>query len=375
MSVNLQDVAKSAGVSSATVSYVLNGRTDQVSKAMQTKVLATAQRLGYRPNLAARTVSTGRFFSVLMVHGTRKNTNWLSWETVTAAYDELAARGYHMGYARIPDEQLTDPEYAPKFLQQWMCDGLLLNYIASVPQRMDELIRGHCLPSIWINVKAETDCIRPDDFAAGAMIVQRLLELGHRRIAYADLWLHRSLQHGHQHYSKPDRLEGCRQAMAQAGRQLELWCDADWAPGREVSFIRDRLSRANRPTAVIGYSEREIRACQLAAAQVRLTLPADLSLATFGTPSLLPTDELHVSMAVLPDARIGTEAVRLLLERIENSGASQPTKVIPFEWQAGWSVALCSAPAARSRAKTRSEATCVQVKKVKTIKTKDRTER
>jgi LacI family transcriptional regulator len=207
------------------------------------------------------------------------------------------------------------------------------------------------------------------------MIVQRLLELGHRRIAYADLSLQRSLQLGHQHYSKPDRLEGCRQAMAQSGRQIDLWCDADWDPGREVSFMRDRLSRANRPTAMIGYSEPEIRACQLAATQVGLALPSDLSLATFGAPASSPTDELHVSMAVLPGARIGTEAVRLLLVRIENPGASQPSKVIPFEWQEGWSVAPCSAPAARSRAKPHSEATSVQVKKDKPIKAKNKIER
>ena len=58
MPITLNDIAIDAGVSKATVSYVLTGRTDHVGKDVRTKVLRTARRLGYRLNLAARTVST-----------------------------------------------------------------------------------------------------------------------------------------------------------------------------------------------------------------------------------------------------------------------------------------------------------------------------
>jgi len=341
MRVSIAQIAAEAGVDKSTVSRILSGKADaaRISQRRIAHVQRVARKLGYCPNLAARTVSTGRFFNVLMVHGTRAHTSGLSWEVLTAAHDGLAAAGYHLTYARVPDELLTDPQYVPHCLQHWMCDGLLINYIAGVPARMVELMRGHNLPSVWINIKADADCVRPDDFAAGAMIGRRLLERGHRHIAYLDRSLQKSEAEGVQHYSKRDRLAGCRQEVEQAGLRLELWCDAAWAPDAEMQFVHERLARSDRPTAVVAYSEVEALACQMAALRARLKIPVDLSLVTFGMPSSKPTDELHISMAVQPDVRVGAEAVRLLLTKMQRPTVAHVAVAIPFEWEEGLTLA------------------------------------
>ena len=59
-SVRLIDVAEAAGVSIATVSYVLNNRHDMVSEQTRHHVLETARRLGYRPNIIARNLQSSR---------------------------------------------------------------------------------------------------------------------------------------------------------------------------------------------------------------------------------------------------------------------------------------------------------------------------
>jgi len=59
MSVRSEDVAREVGVSRATVSQILNGRGERFAETTRQKVLATAQRLGYRPSVAARTLATG----------------------------------------------------------------------------------------------------------------------------------------------------------------------------------------------------------------------------------------------------------------------------------------------------------------------------
>jgi len=348
MRVSIGQIAREAGVDKSTVSRILTGKADaaRISQPRIAHVRRVANTLGYWPNLAARTVSTGRFFNVLMVHGTRAHTSGLSWEILTAAHDSLATAGYHLTYARVPDELLTDPKYVPHCLQHWMCDGLLINYIAGVPDRMVELLRTHGLPSVWINTKSEVDCVRPDDLGAGAQIGRRLIELGHRHIAYMDRSLYRSAAEGVQHYSKRDRLAGCRQEVELAGGRLELWCDPEWTPGAEMPFVRAQLARQDRPTAVVSYSQAEAVACQMAALAAGLTLPIDLSLVTFGLPASTPMDELHMCMAVQPDLRVGAEAVRMLLAKVHRPAIPQPAVSVPFAWEEGQT--LASPPRAKT---------------------------
>jgi len=340
MRVSIGQIAREAGVDKSTVSRILTGKADaaRISQPRIAHVRRVAHTLGYWPNLAARTVSTGRFFNVLMVHGTRAHTSGLSWEILTAEHDGLATAGYHLTYARVPDELLTDPKYVPHCLQHWMCDGLLINYIAGVPDRMVELIRTHGLPSVWINTKSEVDCVRPDDLEAGATVARKLLAQGHRRIAYIDRSFHRAVAEGVQHYSKRDRLAGCRQEVEQAGGRLESWIDG-WMPGAERPFVRAQLARQDHPTAIVAYSQAEALACQMAALGVGLTVPADLSLVTFGMPASTPMDELHMSMAVQPDIRVGAEAVRMLLAKVQRPAIPQPAVSVPFAWEEGQTLA------------------------------------
>ena len=60
MNTTIEDVAREAGVSIATVSRYLNGRTGEVSMQTGTRIQAVVERLGYVPNLAARSLKTGR---------------------------------------------------------------------------------------------------------------------------------------------------------------------------------------------------------------------------------------------------------------------------------------------------------------------------
>lgn len=108
----VRTVADAAGVSTATVSNVLAGRHDRVSETTRAKVLAVVERLGYRPNPAARTVRTGQTRLALLSLG------WLSdpWtlDLVTAVADRLRPRGLHTlvlpggDWAEVLDQQGAD---------------------------------------------------------------------------------------------------------------------------------------------------------------------------------------------------------------------------------------------------------------------------
>src|SRR4051812_31906827 len=70
------DIAHKAGVSQVTVSHVLSGR-GRVGEEVRQRVLDIARRLGYRPNAAARAISTGKFGCVTLLMGVRQQTSEL----------------------------------------------------------------------------------------------------------------------------------------------------------------------------------------------------------------------------------------------------------------------------------------------------------
>jgi DNA-binding LacI/PurR family transcriptional regulator len=63
----------------------------------------------------------------------------------------LTERELHLTLGDLPDESLTDEAYVPRILREWSVDGLLINYIAGIPDKMIELIGRYQIPSVWLN--------------------------------------------------------------------------------------------------------------------------------------------------------------------------------------------------------------------------------
>src|SRR5271170_6072820 len=110
MAVTLRDIAASANLSQPTVSRVLNNTHKQVgiSDESAEKIRAIAKQLGYRPNMAARSIANGVFRNVVLIQGTREKTSDLPGHLQGAIHDVLAKSEYHLTLSRLSDSQLTD---------------------------------------------------------------------------------------------------------------------------------------------------------------------------------------------------------------------------------------------------------------------------
>jgi len=336
MPVTLQDIAERTGVTAATVSYVLNGRTDQVGEEMQAKVLQTARRLGYRPNASARAVKSGRHGTVAIVMSPEQHRSTLPPRLLIGIVGELAKHGLNLLLDYVTDEQLTSEATLPCLLRERSCDGMLLNYHAHIPGRLEGLTERFRLPVIWINAERECDSVYPDDFGAGVRAVGSLLAAGHRRIAYVDITYHGAERFDILHFSKPARLEGYRQAMRQAG--LPPICvlpENDRDGAREMQRL---LHGADRITAAIGYAHLDVDVVALAAARSGLEIPADLSLVAFSGDNM-PIGALKVTSMVIPEQQVGHAAVEMLLKKICNPRHALPSRIQPFEFDAGETLA------------------------------------
>ena len=340
----LKDIASIVGVHPSTVSYVLNGKGDRIGVRPEraARILEVAQRLGYRPNAAARSVRRGRFKTLALVLGYEWGLDHLPSKLLSGLGLGLNDHGLNLLWAPLPNPKYTGQAFDPGFLNELSCDGLIISWDENVPPELTVLINRHRIPAIWINLRREADCVHPDDFAAGKRAAEHLLALGHRRIAYSNM--HRSTLDEERlaalHYSLRDRRDGCAAALRTAGLALMpgLVNDGQGMTRQDQEAAAERLLRhPDRPTAVFCYADDYIVLARVAQ-RLGLGIPVDLSVICCAN---LPENLLDLELCTLvpPSLELGRQAVALLEQRIAQPDRSLPPLALPFDFVPGMSCA------------------------------------
>lgn len=267
---------------------------------------------------------TGRFDQVVVVQSMSTSASHLPPGMLDGILAGLAERGVSLGVAKFNDEQLAQDVFVPRTLAEMMCDGFLLNYDTNIPPAMLAVLARHRTPVVWINSRQPADCVHPDDHAAGRLATEHLLALGHRRIVYADLFVSHTT---FCHYSRHDRRQGYRDALAAAGLPAWEWCPARVPDDPAEAAASALLAPSHRATAVVGYSIFEISTLQRAAALRGLRLPQDLSLVVIDDGQVFSG---HRLTTVAHDiVAVGRLAAERLLDRVAASRRRPPVVVAP----------------------------------------------
>jgi DNA-binding LacI/PurR family transcriptional regulator len=297
--VKSEDVAREAGVSRATVSLVLNGRTDiQIPEATRQRVREAARALGYRPHRSGRAVRSGKTGSVALV---------LSSVSVRSLFTPLLLDGLIEGAARHDQHllvaRLDDASFEPKLLREFAADGLVLNYNSEAPPALAERIAQAKIPAVWINDKRAFDSVYPDDFEGARAATQARIAEGHTKIGYAG-WTPGP------HYSMADRLDGYRTALEESGLPECVALLETASP----DVLKDC-------TAVLCYSP-----------DVLKILWTENVRTTFSVIHAYPfsTLEEDFDTYLLPDHALGLAAIELLMQKITNPDAPVPGRALPL---------------------------------------------
>jgi len=339
MAGTIKQIAAKSGLSPVTVSHILNPkRTKLFREETRRRVLEVARELGYRPNAAARAMSTGRFGAVALLLSAQQGRSYLPMGLLDGIHDALADAGMHLNVSKLPDEQLTSEGVVPKILRESMADGLLINYTDHIPDRMITLIEEYSIPSVWINSKQRGDCVHPDDFAAGRDATQRLIGLGHRRIAYAD-YVYTPRQVKSAHYSAADRQAGYEQAMNAAGLAPRILRPKKPLPAeRRLDFTCRWMAADDRPTALVGYGQHPVVAAWVLAREQGLTVGPDLSLIAIADRQVTVAG-MPISSMVVDEGAVGRGATEMLLDTIDSPEQVSPPQAVRFEYRDGGTVA------------------------------------
>ncbi len=342
MSVNVfNSIAERVGVSPRTVQRVLNGTTRDrrptiVQRAEQ--IRAMARELNYVPNAAAKATATGRFHNIALVLGTDSHRSSLPERLLRGLSERLNTMDMSMSLLQLTDDQLCDPDRMPRLLREVAADGMLIDYTHGAPAGMEAVIRRNRIAAVWINVKRDTDCVRPNDFAAAYDLTRRLLSGGHRRIAFLDVSYGPAMPNPH--YSVADRADGYRSAMDDAGLSPVTFLPPDGekvdGPDR-VRFCRAILERPDRPTAVVCYGESGLIAMTVAAAHLGLVVPRELSLTTFFEHQPYIDGALVAGM-LMPSEDVGRVGLETLLEKMSHPSAELEARLVRALYLEGGSI-------------------------------------
>jgi DNA-binding LacI/PurR family transcriptional regulator len=264
--VTSQDVAAAAGVSRATVSYVLNGVEHQrISAATRARVLGAAERLGYVPSAVASALRAGRTTIVVLAMPAWPLGPPVA-EAVAAAVGELERLGYT---ALVHFVQPGDARAVARAFERVQPVGLIAPAGDLPPDRVDALRRNGTLAIVALARRPlpYVATLAFDQALVGRVVLEHLAERGHKRVLavlpdggpLADI--------------AAERLAGAQKA---SGARLATLRSAP-----DVESIRaalaPRLEGSRPPTALYAFNDEFALAAIAALAELGLSVPGDLA--------------------------------------------------------------------------------------------------
>jgi len=303
--VKMADVARTAGVSVATVSKVVNGRYG-VAQATIDRVQQVIEQLGYEASLGAQSLRSHRtnVLGILVAEFEPFSTELLKGAARAVAdtdYELLAysggARGANIGWERRSLSRLSGT----------LIDGAVIvtpTVLETKPGVHVVAVDPHTGPSGLPTVDS-------DNFAGAVAATNYLLGLGHRRIGF--LGGRQDLE------SARLREAGFRKAMSDAGAKVDetLVRVGGYRPETAEAPARDLLKCSKPPTAVFAANDLSALATMDVARALGLTVPDDLSVIGFDNVPESALGYPPLTTISQPIQRMGAEALRLLVDLLE----------------------------------------------------------
>ncbi|WP_313812114.1 LacI family DNA-binding transcriptional regulator [Glutamicibacter sp.] len=313
----IKDVADAAGVSVATVSRALSGRGNVSAAAMQAVQKAAAQ-LGYVVSASASGLASGRTRNIGVL--VPVINHWFYASVLEGICTALMREGYDTTLYQLSKDQQQRHQIFSDFLQRQRVDAVIA---INVELNEDELVALHALNKPLVGVGGplpEVPTLHVDDEAVSALATEHLLSLGHTSIGF----IGGSLETNVDFQVPSHRRIGYERALQQAGIGVDpgLIVGADFSMAQGYEVAKQLLGNpATRPTAVFAVSDEMAIGAILAARDLGLSVPHDLSvvgvddhelapLFSLTTIQQLPHEQGEMAVAILMRAIRGEEAAR-----------------------------------------------------------------
>lgn len=308
--VTLADVAKRAGVSRTTASFVTTGRRDmRISAEAVERVQAAARELNYRPNLLARSLRTS----------VRHNIGFISDRITTEAFTgDLIRGGLAMaqkhGQLLFIGETQGDPSVELDVTQSmldWGVAGFVYASMYTQETVPPTVLDGHPLVLLNCTSPAVTaPSVLPDERGAGRAAAQILLDLGHRDSIVLVGGTPEVMRRGV--FAARERLDGIEQALAAEGTELAGFVASDWRPDLAFDAVSEFFASGGTATAFVCMNDRVAFGTYQAIFDSGRRVPEDVSVVSFDDSDIAAWLRPGLTSIGIPHFEMGQLAVELL---------------------------------------------------------------
>jgi DNA-binding LacI/PurR family transcriptional regulator len=320
----MADVAAHLGVSRQLVSIVMRDMPG-ASETTRQRVRQAASELGYQPHIGARSLRQTRSTQIGVSFAPAHTTEP---DIVEAIYPEATRSGYRVVLSAQTATRSTTQ--AVDELLGYRCAALIVIGSDLTDAAMRKLARRAKVPVVVIGAgvpNAAYDVVRSVGEAGTSLMVEHLVSLGHRRIAYV---------HAGSMASAEPRLQGYLTATAAAGLEVDVIQvqGADYTEEAGATAGRLLLQRAALPTAVVAGNDQQAFGVMVVLSRAGVIVPDQVSVTGFDDSRTARLSCVDLTTARQDPVLMGRAAVEAAVHRIDNPDVApsvaliQPTSVV-----------------------------------------------
>ena len=321
--VKISDIAKAAGVSTATVSRVLS-KPDVVKPETREHVMAIVNKMGYQPNALAQQLRTQETRNILVIIPNLEN--YMAHKVILGIEQAAQSNGYHTFIADMHGQELLEDYYMNAIRQRQM-DGIIsLSSNMALKLTKQDLPEGY---PIVVNIQGhsttEIPCVTIDHAAAARTIMKHLVRLGHRQIAH--------ITSSQKIVPYLGRIQGYLDVLKENGlpatKELIRFGSSSLQSGFEMT--ESLISSGSRFTAIFAAGDVMAIGAMKALKKHGIRVPQDCAVVGFDDIDLAAYWDPALTTIRMPKEQIGQLSFNKLLSLIKGEPLLNTIDILPYE--------------------------------------------
>jgi LacI family fructose operon transcriptional repressor len=307
---SIKDVAREAGVSTATVSRMMANK-GYVGESTRAQVQAAVDKLGYRPNRVAQRLRDQKSRIIALVVSDIQNPFF--GKLCRAVETFVRRRGYCVFICNTDEDPAIELDYL-EIMEQEHVAGIILSPSSKRAANL-KYLKGTNIPVVTVDRRTDTrfDAVLLDNKAAARALAERVIAGGYKRIAGI---------FGADSFTAGERLAGFETALADAGQTPHQLVRIPAFEAEGQRAMETLLAATTPPDAVICSSALIATGAYRAIHAAGIRIPQAIGFACFDDPSWANLVAPGVTVIEQPAQMMGESAAELLLKRIEDSKRS-----------------------------------------------------
>lgn len=321
--VRLADVAAEAGVSVSAASLVLNNRPSRISEETAERVREASERLGYTPDINARSLRGRRTKTIGLLSDVVVTTPF-----ATGLVQGVQAAAWQRDHLLLIANSENDAQQERRLVEAMTArrvDAYLYALMYHQKRELPETLQGQVVVGLDVELDGCPSFV-PDEVAGAARATRHLVEHGHRRVAHIQ-GNSKTLASGMRRAAFDEELRGA--GIDPRGRSLEMPADGASDADHGFHLTLELMSREERPTAIFAFNDMTAVGVHRALWSLGLSVPGDVSVVGFDNLGLI-VDELlpELTSVVLPHREMGRLATDAVIDLVEGRPVAQGVQLV-----------------------------------------------